>query len=285
MGKYFRPLVLTMFYLFTIIIAGIFVVLILSIFRKDEIFSAESDTFNIDIVGKLLESFYPFLLVISGILSLGLARVMKMTDFKGAYSCHNINWRTAWIPIIGTILLILIFGYSIEHIFVIPDGTPFTDKQSGYSMMDIVSMMLLILVSPVIEELLFFEANLRCMLTSGCTKTQAVIASAIIFAVLRVHPTSILTDFVVGIIFAMLFIKTGNIVLSTIMHILNNTSCVILMNFYHLGGDSQRFPIAIDIVVILLCLYPAYRILRYYLYGQQQPATTDMESGSSKRTK
>ena len=151
--------------------------------------------------------------------------------------------------------------------------------------MDIVSMMLFILVSPVIEELLFFEANLRCMLTSGCTKTQAVIASAIFFAVLRVHPTSILTDFVVGIIFAMLFIKTDNIVLSTIMHILNNTSCVILMNFYHLGGDSQRFLLAIDIVVILLCLYPAYRILCYYLYGQQQPATIDMESGSSKRTK
>ena len=264
MGKYFRPMVLTIFYSFSVVLAGLVVTLFLFIFRSDELFFAESGKVNVDKVGDLVTPFVPIMSVATGLLTLGLARVMRMTDFKGAFDCKNINWRTAWIPITGTLLLILIIGYSFEHIFMIPDKTSFIVEQSEYGVIDIIFLILLCFISPVFEELLFREANLKFMLSNGCTKTQAIIASAIFFAFVRVKPASMLTEFFAGIVFAIIYIKTRSVVLTSIISIIINSYSVmsdVLEANYGLNLDLPRY---FYVVLVLLLIYPAYLLLRYY---------------------
>ena len=233
-----------------------------------------------DGMNKMLMPYLGVLTVLSGLLTIFFAWAIKMSDFKKAFDYKSIEWRKVWIPIVGAFYYLLVFNFLCDAIRL-PDFMTQTFNEVTKTATGILAVCI---AGPICEELIFREAIIRCMFSNGATPKAAIITSSLLFAIAHGNPAQMFFAFFVGILFAMLFIKTGNIILSTIMHILNNTFSVIMMNFYHLEGENQHFSVKIDVIVILLCIYPAYRILRYYFFEQQQPDTVDEKSASCKRT-
>ena len=233
-------------------------------------------------IGNMIRPYLGIITILSGILTVFFAWAIKMSDFKKSFDYKSINWHKVWIPIVGAFYYLLVFNFLSDAVRL-PDFMTQTFNDVAKTATGVLAICI---IGPICEELIFREAIIRCMLTNGATPKAAVITSSLLFSIAHGNPAQMFFAFFVGVLFAMLYIKTGNIILSTIMHILNNTFSVIMMNFYHLEGENQHFPVGVDVVVILLCVYPAYRILRYYFYEQEQPAMADKKSASScKRTK
>ena len=68
--------------------------------------------------------------------------------------------------------------------------------------------------------------------------------------------------FFAGLVLAALYVKTRNIVLSSVVHIINNTVGVVCM--YQCGVDYQ-LPLVYCIAILILLPYPTYILLRKFL--------------------
>lgn len=278
MEKYLRPIVITVLFVLVSSVLFCAVPILISVFDSENyVPSTDMDGMN-----KMLMPYFGIITILSGILTVFFAWAIKMSDFKKSFDYKSIDWRKVWIPIVGAFYYLLVFNFLSDAIRL-PDFMTQTFNDVAKTATGVIAICI---IGPICEELIFRESIIRCMLNNGATPKAAVITSSLLFSIAHGNPAQMFFAFFVGILFAMLFIKSGNIILSTIMHILNNSFSVIMMNFYHLEGENQHFPVGVDVVVILLCVYPAYRILRYYFYEQEQPAMADKKSASScKRTK
>lgn len=121
------------------------------------------------------------------------------------------------------------------------------------------------LVGPVVEELVFREAILGHMLRNGVGRWSAVLVSALLFGLVHGNPVQIPFACVVGVVFALIYCKTGNVLLTSAVHIINNTIAVVQMNllgdqlndihFYdYIGKTAEVFVIACLFLICVVCL-------------------------------
>lgn len=111
------------------------------------------------------------------------------------------------------------------------------------------------LVGPVVEEFVFREAMLGSMLRGGVGRWTAVLFSAFLFGLVHGNPVQIPFAFIVGIIFGLIYCRTGNVALTSAIHIANNSIAVIEMNL--LGDSAADFyfynlmgrPVAVAVIV------------------------------------
>ena len=133
------------------------------------------------------------------------------------------------------------------------------------------------LVGPVVEELVFREAMLGYMLRNGVGMWAAVLMSALMFGVVHGNPVQIPFAFIMGIVFGLIYCKTGNVWLTTVIHIINNSIAVVEMNilgeraadmhyYDYIGLHGELIAI---VVFALVCLY----FIKKTLLGR----TTDSE--------
>ena len=93
-------------------------------------------------------------------------------------------------------------------------------------------------VGPVVEELVFREAILGHLLRGGVDKWSAIIVSALLFGVVHGNPIQIPFAIAVGLIFGLIYYRMRNVVLTSIIHIVNNSIAVAEMNF--LADESGK---------------------------------------------
>jgi len=123
-------------------------------------------------------------------------------------------------------------------------------------------------VGPVVEEFVFREAILGQMLRGGVDKWSAVVLSALLFGLIHGNPIQIPFAIAVGIIFGLIYYRMRNIVLTSIIHIVNNSIAVLEMNF--LAGESGKIryydylglgtEVGIILVCLLICIVATRRI-------------------------
>lgn len=87
------------------------------------------------------------------------------------------------------------------------------------------------ILGPIIEELLFRGYILKG-LRNKYGMTVALLVSSVIFAVFHLNIVQILNAFIMGIIFGLLYIKTGSVFSCMLAHILNNSIAMYVMNYY-----------------------------------------------------
>jgi len=100
------------------------------------------------------------------------------------------------------------------------------------------SIILLVIVAPLTEELLFRGLILRGFL-SRYTVGKAVLASAILFGLLHLNPWQFLGAVILGVLFAWWFVQTGSLLPCLFGHALHNAVPLILMGIFQL--DIQGF--------------------------------------------
>ena len=89
------------------------------------------------------------------------------------------------------------------------------------------------------EEVVFREGIQGCLLRGGVKPWTAAVVSALCFGIIHLNPAQVPFAFVVGLMLAVIYQKTGNVVITSLLHILNNSVSVALMRV--LGDGAEEF--------------------------------------------
>ena len=256
MEKYLRPIILAILYPFSLLVAVIVVMAYLYLFHYESIdFTSPDDMFGKNYL-ELISSQMVLVNVVSAAISLFFAWSMKMLDFKKAFDFKKVDWKNAWIPVVGTILFYKII-YSVHSLFgvdLIRVNATFLDTFAGFFAMS--------LLIPIIMTLIFYESIMRCMYDNGATNRQAIIFPAICLTLLSVtRLSSCVALFLCSILDASIYAKTRNVVLLCIITVV---SSLCSYGGRKMGIDFETFPKYMDFLTVLIFSYPCYRLLRSF---------------------
>lgn len=146
----------------------------------------------------------------------------------------SVNWCPGALGIAGGLL-------GAMSISVLTEGTELPDAVQQMSMAmshDVWGLIALVIVGPVTEELLFREAIVGEMLRRGATPWMAIAVSALAFGAMHLNLAQGLYALPLGILFGIIYYKTGNIILSSLLHIVNNG--IVAAQLYFLGEDMAN---------------------------------------------
>jgi|TARA_B110000091_G_scaffold44500_1_gene48662 membrane protease YdiL (CAAX protease family) len=109
-----------------------------------------------------------------------------------------------------------------------------------------------IVLSPILEEIIFRRIILKGFLTNYTPK-KAILFSAIIFGVMHGEPIQIINAFIIGLFFGWIYYKTKSIGITIALHLTANLSVFILSLLYYKYADFNTVTI-ISIYIIPLSL-------------------------------
>ena len=119
------------------------------------------------------------------------------------------------------------------------------------------------LLAPFAEELVFRGAVLRSLLRWNSNQWIGISLSALLFAVIHMNPAQMPHAFLIGLLLGWMYWRTDSIVPGVVYHWVNNTVAYVLYNLYpdpdmtllDLFGNQQRVMMAL--VFSLLIFLPA----------------------------
>ncbi len=173
--------------------------------------------------------------ILSGLVTIAILALLRMIDWKTVLNVKMTGWRTYALAIIGTIPGIFVLNMGEE---VLNLTNHMEDMFIGMCH-SLIGALSIAVIGPIIEEFIFRESILGHMLRSGMNKWKAITASALIFGIIHLNPAQVPFAAGMGFIFGIIYYKTGNIVITSILHILNNGIAVWQM--YSMGETIKEF--------------------------------------------
>ena len=173
----------------------------------------------------------------------------------------SIRWRQGMLAIAGGICGAICISILTDNM-EIPDVMLQTSIAMSRNFWGLLA---LVIVGPVTEELLFREAIAGEMLRRGVNPWIAIIVSALAFSTVHFNLAQGLYALPLGILFGIIYYKTGNIVLTSLLHILNNGIVVVQLYTVHediadlsysewLGGDHNAYAAMLFFGVLCIML-------------------------------
>ena len=197
-------------------------------------------------------------LLVSNVVSILAAwKLLGVVRMKGQWQCKNLSWRSGTLAVMGAALGIFATDLFAEML----DLPNIIEATMAGLASNALGILALAVVGPVTEEIIFREAVLGSMLRSGVSPWRAMAFSALCFGIIHFNPAQIPFACVVGFILAYIYYKTESIVLTSIVHIINNSVACIEMNV--LGERAATFsytdllggPVAVTfIMAVCACL-------------------------------
>lgn len=151
--------------------------------------------------------------------------------FTTACDISSVKWLPGMMAVAGGIfgaMSISILTDSVE----IPDMLQQLSLAMSHSFWGLLA---LTIVGPITEEFLFREAIIGEMLRRGATPWGAILISSIAFGIMHLNLAQGIYALPLGIIFGIIYYKTGSIVLTSLLHILNNS--IVVIQIYAFGED------------------------------------------------
>lgn len=158
--------------------------------------------------------------------------------FFDTFRFSAINWRSSIAPIIGGLLCALSVSILTDDI----DSPESLQRMSLAMSHNTWGVVMLVVIGPITEELLFREAIAGEMLRRGVHPRMAVLLSSLAFGIVHFNVAQCLYALPLGIILGIIYCKCRNIILTSLLHILNNGIVVALLFFF--GEDAQAFSYA-----------------------------------------
>lgn len=204
--------------------------------------------------------------IIAGLISVLIIYWMGMIDFPHLFSTRFIRWKHTPIAILGALTGIFATDMFTELLHL-PD---FMMEQFQDMAKCFWGILCIAIIGPVIEEIVFREAVLGHLLRQGVRPLIAILCSALAFGLVHGNPIQIPFAIIIGCIFAIIYYKTRSILLTTILHIINNTAAVIQMNI--LDDQAEDFHYAdlfgttgLLFFALFLALLSFYLMRRFWL--------------------
>ncbi len=141
---------------------------------------------------------------------------------------------------------------------------------------NILGILAICIIGPICEELLFRGAIMYPMLRKGINPAVCIFVSALIFGIIHFNPAQIPVAMLVGILFGIIYYYTKSLVATSICHIINNSTSVLLMSIY---GENIKEMTMSNIfgstthVIIMAIIFAALSavLLRYFCKNQGKP--------------
>ena len=133
------------------------------------------------------------------------------------------------------------------------------------------SFLVVAIFAPIFEEWLCRGMVLRGLLTK-MKPGWAIVVSALFFAVIHANPWQALNAFLIGLMMGYVYYKTGSLILTMIIHFVNNGTSVILSNIERFKDfedlyfieimDKSTYTIlfAVSCIILVACLWAFSRI-------------------------
>ena len=203
--------------------------------------------------------------IISGLLSCLILWGMKMIRLPKALDCSVVRWCPALLGILAAVVGIFSTDMASEMLNL-PDMMEDVFMDLAKNVWGILGIAI---IGPIVEELVFREGIQGSLERSGKPFWLAAVVSALCFGLIHLNPAQIPFAFVMGLILSVIYHKTGNAVVTSIIHILNNSIAVLQMNLlgekaadFKMGEWMGLTPVcewALVAVMAVLCVYILYR--------------------------
>ncbi len=127
-------------------------------------------------------------------------------------------------------------------------------------------MLTVAIVGPIAEELVFREGVCGYLARNGAKPWKAIWVSAVLFGIIHMNPAQVVVAMIIGFILGVIYIKTGNVVLTSIIHILNNSIALIQMNV--MGEKAKDFSMVEWVggnTIAIICIIVGLALCGYLL--------------------
>jgi len=182
----------------------------------------------IPIIGIIASFGIEFMFGLAGLLT---SKIRNVDFFRASKLNKKINW-----PIVGfcaLIAIVSIYGFnSLSNYFIMMLETiGYKTSLSNIVIDNIFSYVMyvvLIGVVPAVFEEICFRGTICAGLESK-NKHLAVFVSAFLFMIMHGGPEQTIHQFILGVVFGYIFVYTGNLWITILIHFFNNTIAVTLM--------------------------------------------------------
>lgn len=211
-------------------------------------------------------------LVIASLLSIvAMIWPMNMFNVKRDLKPSGIELKYALMAIVATIIGIV----GIDVLSSLADMPNLVEQQFNNMSMNVAGALAISIIGPIAEEVVFRGAILGYLLRNGMNFKKAIFISALMFGIMHINPAQVPFAFVVGLMLGVVYYKTGNILLTSIIHILNNSFATV-MTFLsvdyedatvttlteYLGATGVVLAIIISIVALAVCSWMLYTLCK-----------------------
>lgn len=217
--------------------------------------------------GEMTTNLLAFTFILSSLIVIAVVEAIRHSLKYGILDELNpllCNWKWAPIMIVATLCGMFCFDVLSEQLQL---ENIVEDVLVGLST-SFWGIIAIVLVGPIAEEIVFRSAILGSMIYLGADKTIAVIVSALMFGIAHFNPAQIPFAFVIGLLFAILYVKSRSIIPCIVCHVANNGISVIMTNIYKdqpnitltdlCGGAVITYSISAVALVICVAVYLYY---------------------------
>ncbi len=157
------------------------------------------------------------LLIIGAVWGAKLIRRPLLPKQGRAFKPRRI-WRGVWFVFLAFLPTSIFVSLTIES-FSLSD---YMEHQFLSGVHNPLFLLAIVIIGPIAEELVFREGVLRHLIASGWHPAWAAIVSALVFGAVHFNPAQVLGAFLVGLVLAWLYLRTGDVRLPILFHIVNN---------------------------------------------------------------
>lgn len=209
-------------------------------------------------------------IIVSGLLTVLILYFMHMFHLKNI-DPRLINFSYAHLGVIG--VLIGIFAIDlISEILNLPDLMQMEFLGLANNPLGILAIAV---VGPIVEELVFRAGVLGYLVRNEMNSWTAIIISAILFGIIHFNPAQIPAAILIGILLGILYVKSHSIVLTSIVHIINNGLAVFEMRKF--GDTIADFRLTevmgngLTLLFIVVSLLLCYVFMSEYIRKYHRP--------------
>lgn len=163
-------------------------------------------------------------MIVAGLLTVVVASALKLIDWHSAFRWSRAQARGAWLPLLAAVVAIVAIDMGTT-LCDLPNLMGDTFNSMSH---DVVGILAICLLGPIIEELCFREVIEGSMLRSGVKPWVAIVVSAALFGLIHFNPVQILFGALMGLVLGVIYYKSGNIVLTCVVHVLNNSYATLM---------------------------------------------------------
>jgi membrane protease YdiL (CAAX protease family) len=161
-------------------------------------------------------------IIISGVLTVFVLNKMNMIKWRVA-NPKTISWRKAPLAIVGALMGIIAANLLNEKL----DLPNLIEAEMGALCHTFWGVLAITIIGPIVEELVFREGIIGYLIRRGQHRWVAIIFSSLMFGIIHLNPAQVPFAFIMGIVLGVVYVKSHSIVLTSIIHILNNTIAVV----------------------------------------------------------
>ena len=181
--------------------------------------------------------------------SLVLIAILLLTKIARKSSIASL-WKTPATGFGRALIGFIIFTLGASFLLAPLQLNDFGTTEMFHLMKDNIWCLLLIcIVGPLTEELVFREGVVRHLSYKKMQPVTAAIVGAVLFGIVHGNPAQMLPAAFIGFILGLFYVRTGDIQLCAAAHIFNNSIAVLLFFFPTIEETMENLPISSSLVI------------------------------------